>query len=217
MTESAVIRQFRSVDRAHVRRICYATADAGSSAESFFADREIFCDAVTAYYTDYQKDLLLVAESQGNVVGYLCGCFDTKRYNQVMAYVVIPKIFLKACLRGLFFRLYFWRLVRGMFATWAKGGYHRPSFVQEYPAHLHIDIDKDSRGGGIGRLLMKRFLEQARTRSVCGVHLSTRQDNTAACLFFEKCGFRILGTFPVIFPNGKTYQESAIVIYGIKL
>lgn len=217
MNEQVLIRQYRDVDREHVRRICYETADAGHSAQVFFADRDIFSDAVTRYYTDFQGDSLWVAESAGRVVGYLCGCFDTVRYNRIMTATIIPRIFLKACVRGLFFRRYFWRIIRGMMITWVRGGYNRPSFLAAYPAHMHIDIEADFRAHGIGRLLMESFFTQARAHGICGIHLSTRQDNPSACVFFEKLGFRVLGRYPVVFPHRQTYKESAIVIYGVTL
>ena len=211
------MRPYQRADREHIRRICYKTADAGASAASFFADQEVFNDAVTAYYTDYQPDALWVAESAGSVVGYLCGCFDAARYTHVMSFFIIPKVLLKACARGLFVRRYFWRLIRGMLATWARGGYKRPSFSRDYPAHAHIDIDKDFRGCGVGRLLMEQFLRQARAGNVRGVHLSTRLDNTQACAFFEALGFRLLGRYPVLLPQTKGYKESEIGIFGIGL
>ena len=70
------IRKFQSGDREAVRRICCATALLGNPSSIFFDGDEIFADAITLYFTDYEPESCFVAEHQGEVVVYLIGAKD---------------------------------------------------------------------------------------------------------------------------------------------
>ena len=77
MSEEIKIRKFKASDRAALREINYNTALLGDPAEKFFDDREIFTDALTRYFTDYEPQSCFVAESGKEIAGYLIGAKDT--------------------------------------------------------------------------------------------------------------------------------------------
>ena len=79
-----------------------------------------------------------------------------------------------------------------------------PLLMQDYPAHLHIDILPEFQGKGYGRSLMTTFLEKLRDQGVKGVHLIMGKDNAGAGMFYQKMGFRRL---PVVLDGGESGEE----------
>ncbi len=78
------------------------------------------------------------------------------------------------------------------------GGYLRneePSVdLAIYPAHLHVNIDKQFRGYGVGGRLIEAYLEQLYSLGIYGVYLHTTSHNEAACHLYEKLGFQLLSS-----------------------
>jgi hypothetical protein len=77
-----IIRSYQSSDRQAVFRIGGDTAFFGAHIEAYMEDRNIFLDAFYAYYVDLEPDHTRVACSDGEVVGFLTGCVDTRQYHQ---------------------------------------------------------------------------------------------------------------------------------------
>ena len=65
-------------------------------------------------------------------------------------------------------------------------------YVEEYPAHLHIDIRECYTGHGRGTALMKTLLESLQKDKVEGIMVVVGADNTRAYNFYQKMGFKIL-------------------------
>ena len=212
-----MIRPFQAGDRAAIRRICCETGDKGDPVESFFLDREIFSDLVTRYYTDFEPNGIWVVESDGQVVGYLTGTYDSGRYWRAIRRRVIPSVILQGILRGTFLQRQTWRLLWAGLQTFLLGGLRKGPLLDEYPAHFHIDLLKEFRGRDLGRELVKRFEAEVSRRGVKGIHLVTRADNTAGRRFFEQLGFTELGRRPVVRPVGAGYEADESVIYGKKV
>lgn len=57
-----------------------------------------------------------------------------------------------------------------------------------YPAHLHINLDADWRGQGIGARLIDAFARQAAQCGVTGVHIVTGA-SARNVSFYRRCGF----------------------------
>ena len=162
MTAPVAIRLYEPRDREAIRQICCDTADGGEPVEAFFPDREVFADLLTLYYTDYEPSSTWVAEQDGQVIGYLTGCLDTRRFLRVMAWRLVPMAFLKALVRGTLWHPQVVTLLSANLGGWLRGGFRREVSLWSYPSHLHINLRKGSRGQQIGRQLVERFLEQAR-------------------------------------------------------
>ena len=214
MSDDIVIRPFEPKDRQQVRSICADTADKGRPVENFFYDREIFADLLTRYYTDLDPGSLWVAVKGEEVAGYLMGCLDTRRFNGIMLWKITPKEFIRAIFRGVFLRRQTWRLVGMMLGSLRFGGFKRKIDLDMYPAHLHIDLKDGFRGQGIGRMLMEKFITQAKEKKVRGVHLTVRGDNFSACRFFENNGFKVLSRHPMLMPDGGSFIKSSTVVFG---
>jgi len=207
------LRPYQPLDRPAIRQICADAADMGEPVERIFSDREVFADIITSYYTDFEPQSLWVAEAEGEVVGYLTGCLDSRRFLRVMIWRIAPKILARAILRGVFLRKQTIRFLIAMLKSFRLGGFNRSIPLDKYPAHLHIDIKHDFRGKKIGQSLMERFFTQAKSSGIPGVYLTARQDNIAACRFFERIGFSVLARYPLVIPAINDFQVIYSVLY----
>ncbi|MBI3319395.1 MAG: GNAT family N-acetyltransferase [Candidatus Omnitrophica bacterium] len=212
MLPPVTIRRYERRDREAVRRIACDTADCGEPVERFFHDREVFADLVTSYYTDYEPQSLWVAEHQHEVIGYLTGCLDSRRWQRLLAWRVVPRAMVKAISRGTLWSSATWRLIHGGLQTWRQGGFPRVR-VERYPVHFHLNIQRGFRGQHVGTRLVERFLTQAQEQQRCGVHVAVRRDNMPSCAFFQRLGFVEVSSHRVIFPSGASWETHETVIY----
>ena len=190
MSEEIKIRPFKPSDRAAVREINYNTALLGESAIKFFDDQEVFADALTRYFTDYEPQSCFVAESGNEVVGYLIGAKDALAMDGViMGKMVLPLIF-KAFLRGAFFKAKNIIFLLDCLYAFVRGEFFAPAFHKKYPAVLHINLKEGFRGQALGRRLIEAYLDYLKNEGVKGVHLCTMSDKAAD--FFLAQGFTLL-------------------------
>jgi len=215
-SESAVaIRKYRNEDRAAIRRISCMTALMGEPSSIFFDDDEVFADALTIYFTDYEPESCFVAECDNKVIGYLLGAKDTKRMDKTFADRIVPPLLIKALQRGIFFRMKNTKFLFHVFISLVKGEFTAPSFSKDYPAVLHINILKEYRAQGIGSQLINVYLDYLNGQVAKGAHLATMSDK--ASQFFKKQNFQLL------FQGERSYlryflgKNIPIYIYGIQI
>ena len=191
MDEAIIIRLYEPNDHQEVLRISADTAVFGEPVEAILEDRHIFCDAFTAYYTNFESEYVWVACVDDQVVGYLTGCVDTiSQRRRIIRRSIIPLV---------------GRIIQGKYhlggktfnyAKYMALGALRKEYPQvdlkQYPAHLHINVDGAMRGRGLGRRLMTAYLEQISEMGVPGVFLDTTDFNEAACRLYEAIGFKLL-------------------------
>jgi GNAT superfamily N-acetyltransferase len=212
---SCAVRKYASNDRSAVRRISVQTALMGEPGAAFFDDDEIMADALTVYFTDHEPESCFVAECAGRVAGYVLGCLDVRRMEKIYGMKILPSLLLKAFCRGTFLRGKNLRFLFHVFLSLLKGEFHLPAFSREYPAALHINIDKEFRAAGVGSALIQAYLEELKKQDVRGVHFATMSEKAA--LFFEKNGFRRL------FSGKRSYfryflgRDVLLAVYGMRL
>jgi hypothetical protein len=68
-----------------------------------------------------------------------------------------------------------------------------PMLLEEYPAHLHVDILPEYQRQGWGRKLMDVLVERLREERVQGMHLLKAGDNIGSEIFYGSVGFRRYG------------------------
>jgi GNAT superfamily N-acetyltransferase len=56
-----------------------------------------------------------------------------------------------------------------------------------------IAVEPEYRGRGIGRALIERTVEWAKSKELPGIMLETQDNNVAACQLYERCGFKLYG------------------------
>jgi len=211
---AAKVRKYQPVDRAAVREIACDTANAGEPVDRFFRDRETVADVLTRYYTDCEPQSLWIAECEGQVVGYLTGCLDTRRCERVTRRRVLPKALGGAVLRGALWHADTWRLLAAFAGTVVLGGFPHPIDLAVYPAHFHINLREGFRGGGLGPQLVEAFRQQVDRAGVRGIHVVTRGDNAAARRFFERMGFHPLYEKPLVLPALRRFKRTSTAVYG---
>jgi ribosomal protein S18 acetylase RimI-like enzyme len=76
------------------------------------------------------------------------------------------------------------------------------NYFAQYPAHLHINCHAESRGKGIGSLLMNKVIEQMTLKKIRGLHIMTGPDSKNI-EFYRKLGF--------VFETIEKFQGSSIL------
>jgi ribosomal protein S18 acetylase RimI-like enzyme len=203
-----LVRPYAPSDRPAVRRICHRTGFLGEPADWMWRDEASFADAFSGYYTDHEPESASVAELDGEVVGYLLGCRDSRRATDPA--VVIARSVVR---RGIALRPgtapTIWRSVADLVTDVARrrvvpSDYGLdPATLAAYPAHLHINLLPAARGSGVGSRMVRAWLDQLRREGVPGCHLTTMVENTGAVAFFEAMGLRRHGE-PVVAPGERT-------------
>lgn len=183
------VRGYEPADRAAVRRICFETGYMGDPAAWQWADGESFADLFSRYYTDHEPESALVAEHEGEVVGYLLGCRDSRRVRSPAAMGGASML-----RRGLLVRPgtagVLWRSLGDLAAGAVRREPLPAGFDDDrWPAHLHIDLLSSARSQGVGRELIDRWLATLRDEDIPGCHLETWAENDGAIAFFAQMGF----------------------------
>lgn len=176
-------------DRPAIRKICCDTGYVGQDIRPYIDDEELFADFWTLYYTDFEPQSTFVARVGGHTIGYLSGCLNTQRYNRTLAARIIPRLLFRAARKQYHIGKKTKKYIRDMFTGISVGNIYPP--LKFYPAHLHINIDKDYRRKGIGEELMKHYFTHLEIHGVKGVHLGTTSLNRSAVPFYEKMGFKL--------------------------
>ena len=192
-----------------------ATAFGGDTAVRLFDDDEILADALTLYFTDHEPSSCFVAERSGKVIGYIIGSKDVSSMNWTLRLKIIPLLLLKAFLKGVFFRKKDIRFFLHCASSFFKGEFSAPDFTKEYPATLHINLDKDARGLGLGTRLIENYMGFLREAGVKGVALGTASER--AKQFFERSGFGLLFDKTRSFMRYQTGHDVQYYIMGRKL
>ncbi len=189
--EEIIIREYKKIDKTAIRKIACDTAFMGEPAEKFFTGREFLADFLTLYHTDYEPQSTFIAEKEGKVIGYLTGAKNEKRMDLIFIVKVLPKAILKLIFKGYIFKKNSFLFILFNIFSFLKGEFYAPAFIKkDYPAILHINIDKNYRSSGIGGRLVEAYLSYLKKEKIKGVHLTTQSEKSFK--FFEKVGFKIL-------------------------
>jgi ribosomal protein S18 acetylase RimI-like enzyme len=191
------IRMYDPMDRDNIITICYETGYMGESVRGHFSDKLLFARLFSLYYVDYEPQNCYVADYLGRAVGYLVGSQDTLKQKEQFR----KKMYSKVLQRALLYTSWrhpkdFKRLLKWAKMSVSEYDKEHQYIIQEYPAHLHIDILPDYHRLGIGKRLMEQFLTHLKEHKVKGVHLGTSSRNENAIPFYLGLGFKILRTRP---------------------
>jgi len=178
---------YRPSDRADVAEICLKTGDAGADATGRFISDDLLADIYVLPYVTLEPDLAFVVDTSTRVAGYLVATADTRGFIERYRSEWLP----------------------GFAAKYRRNDPPRTASddviesglrpdrmmvpeIDEYPAHLHIDLLPELQGQGFGRQLIRGLLAELRQRGVPGVHLGVGLNNTGARAFYHRLGFRPL-------------------------
>ena len=190
LNNNIIIRKYSKKDRKKVRQISYDTAFLGLRKGDIFDNEEIISDFLTNYFINYEPGSCFVAESAGEVIGYVVGALDTEKMKKILGGRIIPLLIAKILRKKLFVNRTNLNFFLRVFRSFAKGEFFTPEFSKYYPATLHINIDENFRGRKIGTKLLEHYIEFLNSRGCVGVHFGTMSE--AAKDFFISRGFSIL-------------------------
>ena len=190
----ATIRPYEPRDRDAIRTIAADTGFFGRPTETVIHDRDFMATALTSYYLDFEPEAVFVAEEDGKVLGYACGCTDCCRHKRLFMRHIAPKLLVQFFMKGLWRSSAVWDIAVTLLRALKNAPAGRKDIEADYPAHCHINLAPHIRGKGVGRALMERLFAFFRERGVKGVHASVATEGGKA--FFTKMGFRILDKRP---------------------
>lgn len=210
------IRHYKVSDQASVLGISADTAYFGDPVEAFLEDRQLYNDSFARYYTEHEASMLWVADGSDGLVGFLLGCADTTTQAHAWRKYILRRVLIRAMSGkyqlGRKTASFAWGMLIG-----AIRGEKLRIDMEEYPAHLQIDVRQEYRGEGVGRRLIESYLDQLRAMKVSGVHLETTSQNKAACHLYEKVGFQLLDESSSHFWSRKFGWEVKNRAYGLTL
>ncbi|GAA3385505.1 GNAT family N-acetyltransferase [Cryptosporangium minutisporangium] len=182
-TVEPLIRPYGDADLDAVRDICIRTGHEGGDARPLYPDPTIFPTAFSDPYVAFEPELAYVVDDGERAVGYIVGTADTRAFVKRYRGEWLPSVADR------------WPLTDGTSRTDGLVRLlHDPERMlhpelDEYPAHLHIDLLPEYQGRGLGRALMARFLRALAAQDVLAVHLGMVPTNTAARAFYDRLGF----------------------------
>lgn len=209
------IRKFESTDTQNVRKIFHDTAFLGEPASLFFEGREVFSDALTLYFTNYEPQSCFVADINSKIVGCLVGAKNKIVMERIFKAKIAPGLFYKAIRDRIFLNKK--NIIFILSCCWdaMRGRLVAPDFTKEYPAILHINVSREFRGQNIGSRLISSYLDYLRGEGISGVHLATMSE--AAAKFFSGLGFKLLHTGKRSYFRPVLHKDIPLYIYGMKL
>lgn len=210
---AVLIRPYRPEDRAAVREISCETAFMGRSLERQYRDVESLADMLTAHYTDHEPENALIAEQDGQVIGYLLSCRDARRVRPAGAYA-LKHIFTRGvCFRPGTAGFYFLSLRDLVVDVFRKGP---PKIdLDRYPCHTHSNFKPGSRGGGVGTEMFYRLFDHYKRQGVQGMHALVMAANVKTLRWAEaKLGYRCHGE-PYLVPGLRGEQGERMKIQMI--
>ena len=212
---SVNIRKFENRDRDQVRSISHDTAFMGQPASLFFEGREVICDALNLYFTDYEPESCFVAEANSIAIGYLIGAKSKITVEKIFKDKIMLHLFWKALRSGVFLRKKNIVFMLACLQAFLKGGLATPDFTKEYPATFHINLREGFRGKNIGTALVNAYLDYLRQNLISGVHLATISQ--AGADFFSKQSFQLLYKGKRSYFKHVLHRDVPLYIYGKKL
>ena len=213
------IRPFQSGDDQSVELITYRTGYKGEdlTRRGFFDDRRLLYLIFIAYYTKYEAKHCFVAEStpDNQVVGFICGTLDTQTQEKEFSRLMHWRIALRAC------TITIWRYPM-TFVNLIKMSKTRPGILHEefskiidnYPAHLHINLLPEYQRKGYGGRLIVYFENHLRAKGIQGVHLQTTNYNRKAIPFYRKMGYTLISDVPM---KHFSFTDIRLLTFGKRL
>ena len=176
------IRPYRTNDKYNVQRICLQTVKDDFVFEGL---NRIHADYLLPVYCNYYiehepHNCFVCTDENDNAVGYIICAENAAKWGKIFIKKYFPQI------RH--------RKFSDRFTALGECFIHF-IFSSQYPAHLHINVLKDYRGG-TGTALMQQLLSHLKAKGIKGVNLCVDADNPKAISFYEKKGFKTLMKFP---------------------
>jgi ribosomal protein S18 acetylase RimI-like enzyme len=179
-----VIRPYEQSDLARLREICVLTGAAGGDATGLYSSDDLLPDLFLEPYVTFAPGWAWVVEVDDEIQGYLVAVSDTVAFTSWWVDTWTP---------------WFATLYPRPEQPYSEEerlvlrGYHPDQIhiaeVDDFPAHLHIDLLPAAQGHGWGKNLIGRLRSELADVDVPGVFASLDAENVTARGFYERVGF----------------------------
>ena len=187
------IRPYRRDDRDAVFSICLRTAAGGGDATGVYSDDALMPEVFALPYVEFAPDLAFVVDDgNGRALGYVIGVADTRAFVDWWKREWGPAFRTRHPEPGPPTDRNPGFTEAQLLAAGADPDRMLIAEVDEYPAHLHIDLLPDLQGQGFGRRLIDTLRAALAERGVAAVHLGMDAANTGARAFYDRLGFHEL-------------------------
>ncbi|MCY7418576.1 MAG: GNAT family N-acetyltransferase [Chloroflexi bacterium] len=171
-------------------RVCLLTGDSGRDASTQYANPDLLGHVYVGPYVVGRPGTELVLTDADGVAGYLLAADDTRAFEAWAAEEWWPSL-----------RERYPKRDDGTLEAELIDLIHEPAraldaLVDEFPAHLHIDLLGRAQGHGLGRALVEQLLADLHGRRVGGVHLDVAADTLNGIGFYRPLGFPEVGVRP---------------------
>ncbi len=181
MIEPVEIRLYRPADRADVYNVCVRTAAAGGDATGIYSSDDLMPDVFAGPYLAFQPDLAFVVDVGDRVAGYVIAAADTRAFVERVRQEWVPTFASKYPEPS--------PTDAPIVAMGVDPQRMLVPEVDEYPAHLHIDLLPELQGQGCGRALIDTLRAELARRGIPGLHLTMDPANLPARAFYDRLGF----------------------------
>jgi ribosomal protein S18 acetylase RimI-like enzyme len=180
-----VVRQAAEADREALYDICVRTGDAGRDARHLLTEHRLYGHLWAGQYLTFAPGFAIVADRDGEVVGYVLGAPDTAAFEAVLEREWWPALQAAHPLPG----------TGTPKDIELIGRLHAPDrtdarLTAKYPSHLHINLLPPAQGLGLGSAMMDTLFSCFRAAGSVGVHLGVSPHNARALGFYEHLGLR---------------------------
>lgn len=194
------IRPYHLSDLTALYTICRLTGDSGKDATGLLRDPDLIGHFYAAPYGIFEPDICFVVTNKGKPCGYIIGAKDSQQFFEKCERDWFPTLRNRYPLCDESDHSLDARIIRKI-----HKGHKVKEELLEYPAHLHIDLLSETQGQGIGRKIMRVFIDKLKKLNVPAFHLEVGKANSGAIKFYEKLGFHVI----------KEYEYS--IAFGMKL
>ncbi len=181
----ATLRRYEPHDADALTRICLLTGSSGLDATGRYSADRVLGDIYAVPYAVRDPHWAWVVDDGEGAKGYLVATPDTTAFEEWFITSWWPE-------RDAAYRADANAETLALIDGVARRREDAARYADTYPAHLHINLLDDLRGGGWGRTLIETLTAQLREHGVPGVHLVASLDNENAQRFYEKLGFERL-------------------------
>ena len=187
-----ILRQGEPGDLPALYEICHKTGHSGADASAVISDRCLLGTYFAAPYLIRDPGWCWVAVDGEGVAGYLVTTPDTRAFVAWMNAEWLPAARTRFPERD--------KLGWSDTEMRLRDTLHRPAgfpdFVDEYPAHFHIDFLPRAQGQGLGTKILRLFQEKLKAERVKGFHLGVSTANAGALAFYAKQKFSVIREDP---------------------
>lgn len=178
---------YRPEDHDRLYEICVRTGDSGDDATSKYREPELLGHVYLGAYLALEPEhALVLRDPDGVAQGYCVATAETARFEQRCETEWWPALRERYPMPRPVEDSPDAALIRKIH----EPGGTNPALLQDFPAHLHIDLLPVAQGGGNGKRLLLAVLDELHADGAPGVHLGVGGRNARAIGFYEHVGLR---------------------------